>query len=103
VEIRELGPGEVLFAYELLRRRGDERMVEVYELGVAATHRRRGGAAALWRALSERLAGREAYVLVEETNARARALYAAMGLAEPDGRVLEYDGWLNDSGAGDVP
>jgi hypothetical protein len=90
VEIRELGPG-------------DEALLARLDVDDPPRAALAPAAAALRRALSERFAGREAYVLVEGANARARAFYAAMGLAEPGNRVLEYDGWLNDPGAGDVP
>ena len=96
-------PVGMLLAYELLRRRGDETVVEVYELGVAMSHRRRGVATALWDALREALPGREAYLLVEEANAAARAFYASVGFAEPGERVLELDGRLNDSAGRGVP
>jgi ribosomal protein S18 acetylase RimI-like enzyme len=96
-------PVGMLLAYELLRRRGDESLVHVYELGVAPTHRRRGIATALWDALAARLPGREGYTLVEASNAGAQAFYAAQGFAEPTERVVEVDGTLNDPDAGSVP
>ena len=90
-------PVGMLLAYELPRRRGDETIVHVYEVGVAEPHRRRGVASALWAALGARFPGVEAYVLVEEGNAPARTFYEAVGLAEPPERVVEYDGTLRSS------
>jgi ribosomal protein S18 acetylase RimI-like enzyme len=87
-------PIGMLLAYELPRRCGAESIVHVYELGVATAHRRRGVGSALWSALRGHFPGVEAYVLVEQSNASARAFYEAQGLAEPEERVLEYDGRL---------
>lgn len=96
-------PVGMLLAYELLRRRGEETMVEVYELGVASSHHRRGIGTALWRALEARFPGAEAYVLTEEANARARAFYASVGLAGTGEPVAMLDGHLNGPGVRGVP
>ena len=87
-------PVGMLLAYELPHRHDDPTLVHVYELGVAASHQRRGIATALWRELTARLPGREVYVLAEESNAQGRAFYESLGLAEPAARVVEYDGRL---------
>ena len=77
----ELPVGFVL-AHDLPRRHGDRSGLFVYEVDVAATHRRLGIA----RALLERLAGvarergiRQGFVLTEPENAPANALYGALG------------------------
>ncbi len=93
----------MLLAYELLRRRGAGSIVHVYEIGVADGHRGRGVGGALWGAMSSRFPGVEAYVLVEQSNAQARRFYEAQGFGEPERRVLEYDGRLNDPVVRGVP
>ncbi len=75
-------PVGFVLAHDLPRRHGDRSGLFVYEVDVAATHRRRGVA----RALLERLAAlarergiRQGYVLTEVGNAPANALYEALG------------------------
>lgn len=75
-------PVGFLLAHVLPRRHGDRSGLFVFEVDVAATHRRRGVA----RALLERLAGlarergiRQGFVLTEPDNAPANALYEAVG------------------------
>ena len=71
-------PVGFLLAHELPRRHGARAKLFVYELDVAETHRRRGIASALL----DRLAGlarkrgiRAGFVLTDEDNAAANALY----------------------------
>jgi ribosomal-protein-alanine N-acetyltransferase len=75
-------PVGFVLAHDLPRRHGDRSGLLVYEVDVAATHRRRGVA----RALLERLAGlarergiRQGFVLTEVDNAPANAFYEAVG------------------------
>jgi ribosomal protein S18 acetylase RimI-like enzyme len=65
------------FGYTLPRRHGNREMFFVYELDVDERYRRRGIAT---RLLRELLAGHEeAFVLTDEDNDAANALYASLG------------------------
>jgi ribosomal protein S18 acetylase RimI-like enzyme len=71
-----------LLAYELGRRHGAQRMLFVYEMGVALEHRRQGVGRALFGALAElgRQRGIErAFVLTDEDNPDAMAFYRSLG------------------------
>jgi ribosomal protein S18 acetylase RimI-like enzyme len=75
-------PVGFVLAHELPRRRGDRAKLFVYEVDVAETHRRRGIASELLA----RLAGlarergiRVGFVLTEEENEPANALYRSAG------------------------
>lgn len=77
--------GEVLgflMAHELLRRHGTERMAVLYEIGVRADCRRQGIGRLLLRHfadLCKARAIRSAFVLTEDSNPEAMALYAGCG------------------------
>jgi ribosomal protein S18 acetylase RimI-like enzyme len=77
-----------VLAHELPRRHGDRAKLFVYEVDVAESHRRRGIAKALLRRLAElaRERGiRTGFVLTDEDNVAANALYrSAGGRAEED-------------------
>jgi aminoglycoside 6'-N-acetyltransferase I len=63
----------------------------INEVGVAPSHQRRGFAAAILRrlqALGRELGCTEAWVLTDDVNAPARALYASVGGAERGGVVM---------------
>ena len=75
-------PVGVLLAYELPRRHGDETKMILYEIGVREDWRRRG----VGRGLIERFGdlcrergARRAFVLTDEANEAAMALYASTG------------------------
>jgi len=71
-----------VLAHDLPRRHGDPSGLFVYEVDVAETHRRRGIASALLARLAElaRERGiRLGFVLTEEDNSPANALYASAG------------------------
>ena len=75
-------PVGFVLAHDLPRRHGDRSGLFVYEVDVAATHRRRGIARALLERLAElaRERGiRQGFVLTESDNAPANALYEALG------------------------
>jgi ribosomal protein S18 acetylase RimI-like enzyme len=75
-------PVGFVLAHELLRRHGDPSKLFVYEVDVAASHRRRGiGSDLLARlALLARERGiRVGFVLTDENNAAANALYRSAG------------------------
>ena len=75
-------PVGFVLAHDLPRRHGDRSGLFVYEVDVAATHRRRGIARALLARLAElaRERGiRQCFVLTETDNAPANALYEALG------------------------
>ena len=75
-------PVGFVLAHDLPRRHGDRSGLFVYEVDVAATHRRRGVARALLERLAElaRERGiRHGFVLTELDNAPANALYEALG------------------------
>ncbi len=71
-----------VLAHELPRRHGDRSKLFVYEVDVAETHRRRGIASALLERLAElaRERGiRVGFVLTDEHNVAANALYRSAG------------------------
>jgi ribosomal protein S18 acetylase RimI-like enzyme len=75
-------PVGFVLAHELPRRHGDRAKLFVYEVDVAETHRRRGIASALLARLAElaRERGiRAGFVLTDEDNAAANALYDRAG------------------------
>jgi ribosomal protein S18 acetylase RimI-like enzyme len=75
-------PVGFVLAHELPRRHGDQSSLFVYEIDVAPSHRRRGIASALLERLAElaRERGiRSGFVLTEETNKPANALYERSG------------------------
>jgi ribosomal protein S18 acetylase RimI-like enzyme len=75
-------PVGLLLAYELLRRHGDEPKMLLYEIGVREDYRRRGIGRTLIEAFAElaRARGaRRAFVLTDESNPAAMALYASAG------------------------
>jgi aminoglycoside 3-N-acetyltransferase I len=81
-------PVGFVLAHELPRRHGDRSKLFVYEVDVAETHRRRGIASALLERLAElaRERGiRVGFVLTDEDNVAANALYrSAGGTSEAD-------------------
>ncbi|MDX6481734.1 MAG: hypothetical protein QOG85_2244 [Gaiellaceae bacterium] len=75
-------PVGFVLAHDLPRRHGDPSGLFVYEVDVAATHRRRGIARALLGRLADlaRERGiRQGFVLTELDNVPANALYEALG------------------------
>jgi ribosomal protein S18 acetylase RimI-like enzyme len=75
-------PVGFVLAHELPRRHGDRSKLFVYEVDVAETHRRRGIASALLEqlaGLARRRGIRVGFVLTEEDNAAANALYGSAG------------------------
>ena len=75
-------PVGFVLAHELPRRHGDRSRLFVYEVDVAESHRRRGIATALLTRLGELAAARgirTAFVLADEDNVPANALYARVG------------------------
>ena len=79
---------------ELLHRHTFTRMFLVYEIGVVVEHRREGIARALLEAVRTLAIERgvpEGFVLTNESNAAAMALYAATGATRPSLDVAEWD------------
>jgi ribosomal protein S18 acetylase RimI-like enzyme len=79
---------------ELLHRHTFARMFLVYEIGVADEHRREGIGRALFdavRALAIERGVPEGFVLTNESNAPAMALYAAAGGTRPSLDIAEWD------------
>jgi len=75
-----------VLAYELPRRHGDPAVLFVYEVDVAESHRRRRIATALMEELSRIAATRgigSGFVLTNESNGPAMALYASLGGTRP--------------------
>ena len=75
-------PVGFVLAHELPRPHGDRAKLFVYEVDVAETHRRRGIASALLARLAELARERgipAGFVLTDEDNAAANALYDAAG------------------------
>jgi [ribosomal protein S18]-alanine N-acetyltransferase len=73
-------PVGFVLGHELPRRHGDPSNLFVYEVDVAPTHRRRGIGKALLQRLAEVARGRgirEGFVLTDEANTAANALYAS--------------------------
>ena len=84
----------MLLAYELERRHGDLRMLFIYELGVDADYRRRGIGRELLhrtRQLARKRGIREGFVLTDESNAAAMALYASAGGFRPSDDEVMFD------------
>ena len=80
-----------LAAYELRKFEQERSEIYIYDLAVAATHRRRGIATALIEELKKVAADRMAYVIFVQADigdAPAIALYTKMGLRED---VLHFD------------
>ena len=98
-------PVGMLLAYELDRRHGDPRVLFIYELGVDAGYRRRGIGRELLRR-TRRLARargvKEGFVLTEESNEAAMALYASEGGIRPadDEAMFDFDFGTDDSDRG---
>ena len=75
-------PVGFLLAYELLRRHGDDPKMLLYEIGVREDYRRRGIGRSLIADFAELARARGArcsFVLTDESNLAAMALYASMG------------------------
>lgn len=82
-----------LCAYELRKFEQERSEIYIYDLAVAATHRRRGIATALIRALQEIASARGAYVIFVQADTQpedepAIALYSKLGVRE---QVLHFD------------
>jgi aminoglycoside 3-N-acetyltransferase I len=80
-----------LAAYELKKFEQERSEIYIYDLAVAATHRRRGIATALIRELQRIASERGAYVLFVQADlpdAPAIALYSKLGVRE---EVLHFD------------
>ena len=82
-----------LCAYELHKFEQERSEVYLYDLAVAATHRRRGIATALIRSLQEIAAARGAWVIFVQADTQAEdepaiALYSRLGVRED---VLHFD------------
>ena len=87
-------PVGFVVANELLHRHTFPRMLLVYEIGVHDDHRRRGVGRALLdavRALAIERGIPEGFVLTNESNGPAMALYAAAGGTRPSLDVAEWD------------
>jgi aminoglycoside 3-N-acetyltransferase I len=83
-----------LLGYELIRRHSEASHLFVYELGVDPQHRRRGVATALMdevASVARRRGIRSAFLLTNESNGPAMALYDRLG-----GRRLNQDDVLWD-------
>ena len=75
-------PVGFVLGYELPRRHGDRSMLFVYEVDIAESHQRRGIASALLGRLAELARERGigvGFVLTEEDNVPAKALYSSAG------------------------
>ena len=80
-----------LVAYELQKFERERSEIYIYDLAVAAAHRREGVATALIMELKSIATAREAYVIFVQADpgdAPAIALYAKMGIRED---VIHYD------------
>ena len=82
-----------LCAYELRKFEQERSEIYIYDLAVAATHRRQGIATALIRSLQEIAAARGAWVIFVQADtapedAAAIALYSKLGVRE---EVLHFD------------
>ena len=87
-------PVGFLFAHELLRRRGDRSQLFVYDVDVAEPHRRTGIGKALLRAaedLAREHGMREGFVLTNQSNAAAMALYGSVGGIRPNEDDVLWD------------
>jgi ribosomal protein S18 acetylase RimI-like enzyme len=83
-----------VLAYELLRRHGDPSQLFVYEVGVVPEARRRGVATELLRELGRiaRARGiRRGFVLTNESNEAAMALYRSLGGMRPNSDDVLWD------------
>jgi ribosomal protein S18 acetylase RimI-like enzyme len=79
---------------ELLHRHSFARMFLIYEIGVEAEYRRRGIGRALLdavRAVAVERRVAEGFVLTNESNIPAMALYAAAGATRPSLDIAEWD------------
>jgi aminoglycoside 3-N-acetyltransferase I len=87
-------PIGLVVAYELIRRHREPSQLFVYELGVEPEHRRRGVATALMAELA-RLARergiRSGFVLTNESNSAAMALYERLGGRRPNPDDVLWD------------
>ena len=86
-----------LCAYELHKFEQERSEIYIYDLAVAATHRRRGIATALIRSLQEIALARGAYVIFVQADTQpedepAIALYSKLGVRE---EVLHFDIQVN--------
>ena len=75
-------PVGLLLAHKLLRRHGDEPKMHLYELGVREDYRRRGIGRQLIEAfgdLCRERGARRAFVLTDEANEAAMAVYGSAG------------------------
>jgi len=94
IALAALNGGEVvggLAAYELRKFEQERREIYIYDLAVAAAHRRQGIATALIRELQAIAAERGAYVIyvqADKVDAPAIELYSKMGVRE---EVLHFD------------
>ena len=83
-----------VFAHELRRRRGDPAQLFIYDVDVAETHRRQGIGKALLREVAEVARGRgirTGFVLTNESNEAAMALYRSAGGVRPAGDDVLWD------------
>jgi [ribosomal protein S18]-alanine N-acetyltransferase len=86
-------PVGFVLAHELPRRHGDRSKLFVYEVDVAETHRRRGIGQALLARLAELARDRGirvGFVLTDEDNAAANALYRRAG-ATSSKAIVEWE------------
>jgi len=94
IAVAALHRGEVvggLAAYELRKFEQERSEIYIYDLAVAAEHRREGIATALIRKLQQLAAARAAYVIFVQADvgdAAAIALYSKLGVRED---VLHFD------------
>ena len=94
IAIAALERGKViggLAAYELRKFERERSEIYIYDLAVAAAHRRKGVATALIRELQETASARGAYVIyvqADKGDAPAIALYTKLGIRED---VLQFD------------
>jgi aminoglycoside 3-N-acetyltransferase I len=90
-----------LAAYELIKFEQERSEIYIYDLAVAATHRRQGIATALIQALKQIAQDRGSYVILVQADIGddpAIALYTKLGIRED---VLHFDIAIEDSnGAG---
>ena len=90
----EAEPIGFVLAYELLRRHGDPSRLFVYEVGVAPDARRRGVATELMHELARIARARGipgGFVLTNERNEPAMALYRSLGGVRPNPDDVLFD------------